>query len=184
MVFLVSMRGNSLIFASTRQFRQRIDWRDTVSIVDHSQCTRSSKGSSHDRRRRQKLRRPDRAYRLGLCQPQPDAGVRNSEPDRPDSRRADAGLGRPGRAAAGAGEARGVGEEVDDARLHRLSRGRQEVQIAQAPSAHAIQHDAGAVSREVGSAGGLSDGRAELCGGAFAARQADGTRPAARGGRN
>ena len=59
-----------------------------------------------------------------------------------------------------------------------LSRGRQALQVAEAPSAHAVQHDAGAIPRQMGPAAGLSDGRAELRGGALAARQEDGPRPA------
>ena len=65
-----------------------------------------------------------------------------------------------------------------------LSRGRQALQVAEAPSAHAIQHDAGAISRQMGPAGGLSDGGAELCGGAFAARQEDGPRASSAGSGN
>jgi predicted transcriptional regulator len=38
-------------------------------------------------------------------------------------------------------QARHRGQEVDHARLSRLSRRRQEVQIAQASFAHAVQHD-------------------------------------------
>ena len=63
--------------------------------------------------------------------------------------------------------------------LFGLPRGRQEIQIAQAPFAHAVQHDAGPIPREVGLAARLSDGRAELCRGPLPARQADGARPAA-----
>src|SRR5262249_42593330 len=67
----------------------------------------------------------------------------------------------------------------DHAGLHRLPRGRQEVQITQASFAHAVQHDAGAVPREMAIGARLSDGGAELCGGSFAPRQANGARPAA-----
>ena len=63
--------------------------------------------------------------------------------------------------------------------LSDLPRGRQEVQIAQAPSAHAVQHDARALPREMGPAAGLPDGRAQICRSALATRQADGPRPAA-----
>ncbi len=42
-----------------------------------------------------------------------------------------------------------------------------------------VQHDAGAISRQMGTAAGLSDGRAQLCGCPLAACQADGARPAA-----
>ncbi|KTT90006.1 hypothetical protein NS44R_14920, partial [Mammaliicoccus sciuri] len=59
-----------------------------------------------------------------------------------------------------------------------MSRGRQALQVAQAPSAHPVQHDPGAVSRQMGAAGRLSDGGAELRGGALSARQEDGPRPA------
>src|SRR5207253_143801 len=89
------------------------------------------------------------------------------------------GIDRPDRAAARAGQARGFGQEVDDAGISGLSRGRQALQVAEAPSAHAVQHDAGAIPRQMGPAGRLSDGGAELCGGAVATRQEDGTRPAA-----
>ena len=81
-------------------------------------------------------------------------------------------------------QARDFGQEVDHARLHRLSRRRQEIQVAQAPSAHAIQHDARAIPREMGPAAGLSDGGAELRGRPLAARQADGPWPAAPAARN
>ena len=53
--------------------------------------------------------------------------------------------GEGGRGAGRAAEAGGVGEKIDHARTHRLSRGRQEIQVAQAPFAHAVQHDAGAI---------------------------------------
>jgi len=46
--------------------------------------------------------------------------------------------------------ARGVDQEVDHARISGVPRRRQTLQIAQAPSAHAIQHDAGAISRQMG----------------------------------
>src|SRR5207253_11069862 len=83
------------------------------------------------------------------------------------------------RVAARAGEAGGVDQEIDLARLHRVSGGRQTLQVAEAASAHAIQHDAGAIPRQMGPAAGLSDGRSELCCGAFAACQGNGTGPAA-----
>ena len=57
--------------------------------------------------------------------------------------------------------------------------GRQALQIAEAPSAHAVQHDAGTVPRQMGASGRLPDGGAELRGGALAARQENGPRPAA-----
>ena len=41
-----------------------------------------------------------------------------------------------------------------------------------------VQHDAGAIPRQMGPAAGLSDGGAELRGGALAACQEDGPRPA------
>src|SRR5262249_32089339 len=71
-------------------------------------------------------------------------------------------------------------EEVDHSRIHRLSRGRKEVQVAQASPAHAVQHDARAISREMELGARLSDGGAELRGRPLAARQADGSRPAAQ----
>src|SRR6267142_631388 len=54
---------------------------------------------------------------------------------------------------------------------------RQALQIPEAPSAHAIQHDTGTIPGQMGPAGGLSDGRAELCGGAFPTRQKNGAWP-------
>ena len=44
-------------------------------------------------------------------------------------------------------------QAFDQSRLHRLPGGRQEVQVAQAPSAHAVQHDAGAIPGEMEPAG-------------------------------
>src|SRR5262249_26353947 len=79
----------------------------------------------------------------------------------------------------GADAARGTGQALHSSRLHRVSRGWQEIQVAQAPPAHAIQHDAGAIPREVGLAARLSHGGTELRGRALASRQADGTGPAA-----
>src|SRR4030095_16214057 len=71
-----------------------------------------------------------------------------------------------------------VGEEVDDPGISGLSRGRQALQVAEASSAHAVQHDAGAIPRQMGPAAGLPDGGAELRGGAFTTRQENGPRPA------
>jgi hypothetical protein len=51
--------------------------------------------------------------------------------------------------------------------------------IAEAPLAHAVQHVAGRVPRQMGPAAGLSDGCAELCQGALESGEADGARPAA-----
>ncbi len=65
---------------------------------------------------RQDARRTDRQYRIGLSQQQSDPGLGNPEPDQPGPRRADAGVERPPRDAARAGQAGRVGEEVDDAR--------------------------------------------------------------------
>ena len=81
--------------------------RDTVRIRRNTCVMAISKGSGHDRRRRQEFHRPDREHRVGLSQQQSDAGVRNSEPDQPDSRRLAAGLDRQERGAAGAGQAGG-----------------------------------------------------------------------------
>ena len=50
------------------------------------------------------------------------------------------------------------GQEVGDQRLHHLSRGRKEVQVAQASSAYALQHVSGRIPREVEPAGRLPDG--------------------------
>src|SRR5580704_10359927 len=60
-----------------------------------------------------------------------------------------------------------------------MSRGRQALQIAEAASAHPVQHDAGAIPRQMEPAGRLPDGGAELRGGAFATGQENGPRPAA-----
>lgn len=46
-------------------------------------------------------------------------------------------------------------------------------------SAHPVQHDAGAIPREMGPAGRLSHGRAQLCRGALATGEADGLGTAA-----
>src|SRR5271166_4584751 len=153
---------------------------------------RSSKGPVNVRCCRQELHRSDREYRFRLSEQQSDAGFRDTEPDQPDSRGLAAGFDGPDRGAARACQAGGVAEEIGDARLPGVSGGRQTLQVAEAASAHAIQHDAGAIPREMGAASGLSDGGAELCGGAFAAREENGARataPAAeiskaRGGNN
>src|SRR5262249_49918019 len=93
--------------------------------------------------------------------------------------RPDASLERARRCAERAAETCRLAQEVDHAGLHRLPRGRKEVQVAQASLAHAIQHDAGAVPREMGIDARLSDAGAELCSGAFAPRQTNGARSAA-----
>ena len=48
-------------------------------------------------------------------------------------------------ATASAAKTRRSGEEVADRGIHRLPRGRKEVQVAQAAFADAVQHDAGAI---------------------------------------
>src|ERR1700722_15186508 len=149
------------------------------SIREVPAWLRSSKGSGHERRYRQEFHRPDRKHRVGLSQQQPDARFRNSGPDQPDSRRLAAGLGRTDRDAAETGQARGFRQKVDDPRLPDMSRGRQAVQIAETPFADPIQHDAGAIPGQMGPSGRLSDGGAELRGGTLAARQENGTWPAA-----
>ena len=87
--------------------------------------------------------------------------------------------GGPERCAARAAQAGDLGEEIDHAGSSGLPRGRQEVQIPQAPPAHAIQHDARGLPREVGASGRLPDGGPELRRRPVPARQADGPRPAA-----
>ena len=79
----------------------------------------------------------------------------------------------------GGAQARGPGEKVRRARFHYLPRRRKEIQIPEAPSAHAIWSLAGRLPREMGLVGGLSDGRAELRQGALQSRQADGAWAAA-----
>ena len=63
--------------------------------------------------------------------------------------------------------------------IHRLSRRRQEIQIAEAAFAYPIQHDARAVSREMGSECRLPDGRAKLCGRSLATGETNGAWAAA-----
>src|SRR6202020_3085301 len=103
----------------------------------------------------------------------------NSSLDQPDSCRPAAGVGRTNRDAAGTGQTGGLRQEIDDPRLPDMSRGRQAIQIAETPSADAIQHDAGAIPGQMGPSVRLSDGRAQLRGGTLATRQENGTRPAA-----
>ncbi len=57
---------------------------------------------------------------------------------------------------------------------------REEVQVAQAPSADHVQHVPGAISREVGPCRRLSDGRSQLCRGAVSPREGNGPRPEAQ----
>src|SRR5690606_5956373 len=54
-------------------------------------------------------------------------------------------------------------QEVRDAGLYRLPRGRQEAEDAETASADGLWHVAGGVPRAVGPATRLSDGGAELC---------------------
>ena len=68
-------------------------------------------------------------------------------------------------------------QEIGRARLHHLPRRRQEVQVAEAPSAHALRSVARGISREVGPAARLSDGRAQLLGDPLAPRQGQRPRP-------
>ena len=62
-----------------------------------------------------------------------------------------------------AAEACGAGQTLGSGRPHCLPRRRPQIQIAQAPFAHALQSYSRSISREVGLATGLSDGGAELC---------------------
>ena len=78
-----------------------------------------------------------------------------------------------------AAQARDFGQEVDHARPHRLSGRRQEIQVAQAPSAHAIPHDARAIPRQMGACRRIIRWWRQLRRGPLAACQADGPRPAA-----
>ena len=71
-------------------------------------------------------------------------------------------------------------QEIRHARLHRLPGGRKEVQVFEAASAHPLQSLARGIPREVGPAARLPDGCTELRGRPLAARQADGSRHAAR----
>src|SRR5262245_19222903 len=88
------------------------------------------------------IHRADSVNRLGLCQQQFGPHRGSARADRPSARRRDAGLERARRCAERAAETRRLGQEVDHAGPYRLPRGRKEVQITQAPSAHAIQYDA------------------------------------------
>src|SRR5215472_12130517 len=72
-----------------------------------------------------------------------------------------------------------ITQEVDHAGLYRLPGGRKEIQVPQASFAHAIQHDAGAVPREMGIGAGLSDGGAELRSSSVPSRQTNGARSVA-----
>ena len=78
-----------------------------------------------------------------------------------------------------AAQAGGVGEKIYYARAHCSFQGRQEVQIAQATFAYPVQHDARTIPGQMGPQCRLSDGRAQLCGGALAIGQTNGARPAA-----
>ena len=66
-----------------------------------------------------------------------------------------------------------AGEEIGDARLHRLPGRRQETENAQALSARALWPDAGRLSRQMEPARRLSDDGAQLCRQAQRIRQAD-----------
>ena len=126
----------------------------------------------------QQLYPADREHCIRLCQQQYRFERGNSDPDQPSVCRVDAGFGRPSGDAGGAAQAGRSGQALDHCRIHCLPGRRKEVQIAQAPFAHAVRHDAGAISRQMELAARLSDGRAQLRGGPLAARQADGPRPA------
>src|SRR6185369_16634127 len=88
------------------------------------------------------------------------------------------GVERPRRNAPRAAKAGDLGQEIGYAGSHRLSRGRKEIQVPQASPAHAIQYDAGAVSRKMGVAAGLSHGCPELRGRALSSCETDGAGPA------
>src|ERR1043166_2201954 len=136
---------------------------------------RDDERKSQDRR----LHRADRQHRLGLCEQQHRPGRRHSRPDQSGACRPGARLGWARGNGVGCAQARRAGEEIDHRRIHRLSRGREEIQVAQAPPAHPVQHHAGAIPREMGSGARLSHGGAQLRGRAVAAGAADGPRPAA-----
>ncbi len=127
---------------------------------------------------RWEIYRADSLNRVGLRQQQFGPGLGSAGADRSSACGLDAGFERPRRRAKGAIESRYPGQEVDYAGVSRLSRGREKIQIPQASPARAIQHDSGAVSREMGIGAGLSDGGAELCRRSFAPGQTNGTRPA------
>src|SRR5262249_23439043 len=88
------------------------------------------------------IHRADSVNRLGLCQQQFGPHRRSARADGPSARRLAASPERARRCAERAAETRRLAQEVDHAGPYRLSRGRKEVQITQASSAHAIQHDA------------------------------------------
>src|SRR5262249_10246903 len=88
------------------------------------------------------IHRADSVNRLGLRQQQFGPHRGSARADRPGARRLERSPGGPGGGAERAAETRRLGQEVDHAGPYRLPRGRKEVQITQAPSAHAIQHDA------------------------------------------
>ena len=66
----------------------------------------------------------------------------------------------------------GLHSQIDHAGLPRLSGRRQEIQVA-APPFEGARPDAGRISRDVEPAGRLSDGRAQLRGGAIGNGEAD-----------
>src|SRR6202035_2849625 len=86
---------------------------------------------------------------------------------------------RAGAATRRAAQASRAGQAIGHGRAHCLPGRRPQVQIAQAALAHALQYDAGSISREMEFAARLPDGVAELRGGPLAACQANGARPAA-----
>ena len=127
---------------------------------------------------RWEIYRADSLNRVGLREQQFGPGVGFTCADQSSACGLDAGFERPRRCAKGATETRHPGQEVDHAGVYRLSRGREKIQIPQASPARAIQHDSGALSREMGIGTGLSDGGAELCRRSIAPSQTNGTRAA------
>src|SRR5690606_26799022 len=124
------------------------------------------------------LRRLGRQYRLLLCEQQYGCRFRVAPSDQRSLCRLDPRRPR-SRGAARAAKARRATEAFRDAGAHRLPGRRKEVQVAAPPSEEPVRSFARTISRKMGIAAGLSDGRAELCGDPFGACEEDGSRPAA-----
>src|SRR6476659_7372712 len=124
------------------------------------------------------IHRADGVNRFGICQQQFGADCGLARFDRTSAFGSDAGVERAWRSAERAAQAGDLGQEVGYTGSHRLSRGRKEIQVPQASPAHAVQYDAGAVSRKMGVAAGLSHGCPELRGRALSSCETDGAGPA------
>ncbi len=126
------------------------------------------------------IHRADGTNRLGLCQQQFSAGGRFVLPDQSGPFGADAGVEGQGEAAERAAEARAISVKksitpdhivcLEDGKKFKSLKRHLRTQYSMTPEQY---------REKWGAAAGLSDGGAELCSRALAARQADGPRPAA-----